>query len=98
MSFATKFADVAHKAAVTTVFGYFCFQAVNLGGMMIAGVDDGKKQHPQAGFLQMLKDKYAEEYKKYFDTSHRDWYDKDDNSYLKKLPRPQDYQPDGKRN
>jgi hypothetical protein len=46
----------------------------------------------------MLRDKYAEEYAKYFDTGSRDWYDKDDDSYLKKLPRPQDYQPGGKRN
>lgn len=46
----------------------------------------------------MLRDKYAEEYEKYWDTGHRDWYDKEDDSYLKKLPRPQDYQPGGKRN
>ncbi|KAL7472446.1 hypothetical protein ACHAXS_012778 [Conticribra weissflogii] len=99
MSITTKVADFAHKAFVTTAFGFFCFQAVNLGGMMIAGQNDGKpKEHPQAGFIQMLKDKYAEEYSKYFDTGHRDWYDKDDNSYLKKLPRPQDYQSDGKKN
>ncbi|KAL7487757.1 hypothetical protein ACHAW6_013369 [Cyclotella cf. meneghiniana] len=99
MSLATKLADLAHKTVVTTAFGFFIYQGVNLGGMMLAGPDSDKpREHPQAGFIQMLRDKYAEEYAKYFDTGSRDWYDKDDDSYLKKLPRPQDYQPGGKRN
>ena len=99
MSFATKAADFVHKAFVTSAFGYFIYTGVNLGGMMLEGPSNGQpKEHPQAGFIQMLKDKYAEEYKKYFDTGSRDWYDKDDDSYLKKLPRPEDYQPGGKRN
>ena len=45
----------------------------------------------------MLREQYENEYKKYFDTGHRDWYDKDDNSYLEKVPKPQDYQPGGQR-
>jgi hypothetical protein len=99
MSIPTKIADFAHKAFVTTAFGYFIYTGVNLGGMMISGPDNGQpREHPQAGFIQMLRDKYAEEYTKYFDTGSRDWYDKDDDSYLKKLPRPEDYQPGGKRN
>lgn len=101
MSIATRFADFAHKAFVTSAFGYFLYTGVNLGGMMIEGPSNPNaqpKEHPQAGFIQMLKDKYAEEYAKYFDTGSRDWYDKDDNSYLKKIPRPEDYQPGGKRN
>ena len=101
MSFATKIADIAHKVTVTGAFGLFCYQAFHLGGMMLAGKDDGtKKEHPQAGFIQMLRDKYEEEYATYFDTGHRNWYDKEDNSYLKKMPRPQDYQlpVDGKKN
>lgn len=50
-------------------------------------------EHPQAGFIQMLKDKAAEEYQKYYRTDHREWYDKDDDSYLKNLPKPEDYAP-----
>lgn len=57
-----------------------------------------QQQHPQEGFIQMLRDKYEEEYTKYFDTGHRDWYDKDDKSYLDNVPKPKDYQPGGKRN
>ena len=100
MSFATKLADVAHKTVVTGALGLFCYQAYQLGGNMIMGATDDqkKREHPQAGFIQMLRDKYDEEYQKYFDTGHRDWYDKDDNSHLKGIPRPRDYQPDGKRN
>jgi len=101
MSFAGRLADIAHKTVVTTCIGLFTFQAYQLGTQMMIGTDEEKKKqyvHPQAGFIQMLRDKYDEEYEKYFDTGHRDWYDKDDNSHLKGIPRPQDYQPGGKRN
>lgn len=99
MSFATRIADVAHKTVVSTCFGLFLYQGYQLGTQMMIGTDEAKKrEHPQAGFIQMLRDKYDEEYEKYFDTGHRDWYDKDDNSHLKGIPRPQDYQPGGKRN
>ena len=99
MSFATKIADFAHKAVVTTAFSLFLYQGYQLGAQIRIGTDEEKKkEHPQAGFIQMLRDKYDEEYQKYFDTGHRDWYDKDDDSWKKNLPRPQDYQPGGKRN
>mmetsp|Transcript_1277 Transcript_1277/g.2778 ORF Transcript_1277/g.2778 Transcript_1277/m.2778 type:complete len:100 (-) Transcript_1277:457-756(-) len=99
MSFATRAADLAHKTVVSSFIGLFCYQAYQLQYQMRIGTDEAKKrEHPQAGFIQMLRDKYDEEYKKYYDTGHRDWYDKDDDSYLKNLPRPQDYQPGGKRN
>jgi|EP00970_Alexandrium_tamarense_P008688 hypothetical protein len=106
MSFASRLADLAHKGFVSAAFGFFCWNAAQLGSLMIEGANNSNspnggppaQEHPQAGFIQMLRDKYDEEYTKYFDTGHRDWYDKDDDSYLKKLPRPQDYQPGGKRN
>eukprot|EP00571_Detonula_confervacea_P017822 CAMPEP_0172297674 /NCGR_PEP_ID=MMETSP1058-20130122/605_1 /TAXON_ID=83371 /ORGANISM="Detonula confervacea, Strain CCMP 353" /LENGTH=92 /DNA_ID=CAMNT_0013006849 /DNA_START=175 /DNA_END=453 /DNA_ORIENTATION=- len=92
---------MAQKTITTTFFGLFCYQAYQLGAQMRIGTDEAKKaewEHPQAGFIQMLRDKYDEEYEKYFDTGHRDWYDKDDDSWKEKLPKPQDYQPNGKRN
>lgn len=61
---------------------------------MLEGLSNGQQQreHLQAGFIQMLRDKYVEKYNiKHFDTGSRDWYDKDDDLYLKKLPRPEDY-------
>ena len=111
MSITTRIADVLHKSVVTTFFGLFCYQGYQLGSKMIEGrTGDGpganqqqqqqqhQQEHPQEGFIQMLRDKYQEEYTKYFDTGHRDWYDKDDNSFLDKVPKPKDYQPGGKRN
>eukprot|EP00579_Thalassiosira_antarctica_P008594 CAMPEP_0201882484 /NCGR_PEP_ID=MMETSP0902-20130614/14038_1 /ASSEMBLY_ACC=CAM_ASM_000551 /TAXON_ID=420261 /ORGANISM="Thalassiosira antarctica, Strain CCMP982" /LENGTH=98 /DNA_ID=CAMNT_0048411019 /DNA_START=185 /DNA_END=481 /DNA_ORIENTATION=+ len=98
MSFTTRIADLAQKTVVSTFFGLFLYQGFQLGGQMWIGAVDPKKEHPQAGFIQMIRDKYDEEYEKYFDTGHRDWYDKDDNSHLNGLKRPQDYQPGGKRN
>jgi len=99
MSFANRVADVAHKTVVSGLAGLFAYQAYQLGTQMMIGTDElKKKEHPQAGFIQMLRDKYDEEKAKYWDTGHRDWYDKDDDSYLKKVPRPHEYQPGGKRN
>ena len=101
MSFTSKIADVVHKSLVCTAVSLFLFQGYQLGTQMRIGTDEEKKkqyEHPQAGFINMLREKYDEEYEKYFDTGHRDWYDKDDDSWKKNLPRPQDYQPGGKRN
>eukprot|EP00553_Chaetoceros_curvisetus_P007448 CAMPEP_0204624012 /NCGR_PEP_ID=MMETSP0717-20131115/9781_1 /ASSEMBLY_ACC=CAM_ASM_000666 /TAXON_ID=230516 /ORGANISM="Chaetoceros curvisetus" /LENGTH=73 /DNA_ID=CAMNT_0051639277 /DNA_START=111 /DNA_END=332 /DNA_ORIENTATION=+ len=50
-------------------------------------------EHPQAGFIDMLRNKASEEYKKYYKIDHREWYDKDDDSYLKQIPKPEEYQP-----
>ena len=36
-----------------------------------------REEHPQAGFIQMLRDKANDEYKKYYKIDHREWYDKD---------------------
>lgn len=74
-----RIADVAHKTAVTGIFGSFCYIGCSVTGMMIAGNGGPPKieEHPQAGFIEMLKDKATEEYSKYYKTDHREWYDKD---------------------
>jgi len=72
-----KAADMIHKGVVTGLVGYACYAPVMLTGQAMAGRDsDEKKQHPQASYLQMLKDKAAEEYAKYYKINHRDWYEK----------------------
>ena len=43
--------------------------------------------HPQKEYIETLRDKAEEDYKNYHRTDHRDWYDKDDNSYLKDAPK-----------
>lgn len=84
MAIFKRIADVAHKTVVTGLFATFCYTTYTVTGQMIEGYNsrggNGTKQedeHPQAGFIQMLKDKAAEEYKKYYRTDHREWYDKD---------------------
>lgn len=97
MTVLKRIADVTHKTVVTGLFGTFCYTTYVVTGQLVQGYrgSDGarEEEHPQAGFIQMLKDKAAEEYQKYYRTDHREWYDKDDDSYLKNLPKPEDYAP-----
>jgi len=76
-----RIADGAHKAVVTGLFGSFCYTSYAIGSQVMEGKGDGPNhrevEHPQAGFIQMLRDKADEEYKKYYKTDHREWYDKD---------------------
>mmetsp|Transcript_8715 Transcript_8715/g.11684 ORF Transcript_8715/g.11684 Transcript_8715/m.11684 type:complete len:95 (-) Transcript_8715:91-375(-) len=91
MSAFRKVADIAHKTTVTGLFGFFGYGLYGITNQVLEH-QGFKDSHPQEGFIQMLRDKCAEEYAKYYDIGHRDWYDKNDDSYLKKLPRPEDYQ------
>lgn len=101
MAMFKRIADVAHKTVVTGLFATFCYTTFTVTGQVIEGYSSSRgggnnkqdDEHPQAGFIQMLKDKAAEEYQKYYRTDHREWYDKDDDSYLKNLPKPEDYAP-----
>mmetsp|Transcript_9634 Transcript_9634/g.14191 ORF Transcript_9634/g.14191 Transcript_9634/m.14191 type:complete len:101 (+) Transcript_9634:154-456(+) len=97
MNAAKRIADVAHKTVVVGLFGGFAYTAANITGAMVEGQTGRgavkKQEHPQSGFIQMLKDKAEEEYKKYYKIDHREWYDKDDDSYLKQVPKPADYAP-----
>jgi len=97
MSVFARAADVAHKTAVTGLFGVFCFGTYTVTNQVIQGKNEDRnndiEDHPQAGFINMLKSKAEEEYKKYYKIDHREWYDKDDDSYLKQIPRPEEYAP-----
>mmetsp|Transcript_24383 Transcript_24383/g.53897 ORF Transcript_24383/g.53897 Transcript_24383/m.53897 type:complete len:103 (-) Transcript_24383:178-486(-) len=92
-----KAANFAHKATITGLVLYSGYAAYNLTGQVMEGASGNSKSetavHPQAGFIDTIREKAKEEYAKYYDIDHREWYDKDDDSYLKKLPRPgKDYQ------
>jgi len=94
MSFFQKAANLAHKTAVSGLVGSFVYGLYVVGGQVSEGRDvQTKENHPQAGYIQMLKDKAQEEYNKYYDIDHREWYDEDDDSYLKNLPKKEDYAP-----
>jgi len=86
-----KAADIAHKTVVTGLFGLFGYGLVKIGSQLTESKKGGEQ--PQAGFIEMLRNKADEEYKKRFDTGHREWYSKDDDSYLKQIPRPEEYSP-----
>ena len=81
MSVFARIADVVHKTATTGLFGVFCFGTYTVTRQVIEGKSDGNNgapaEHPQAGFINMLKTKAEEEYKKYYKIDHREWYDKD---------------------
>mmetsp|Transcript_19105 Transcript_19105/g.24082 ORF Transcript_19105/g.24082 Transcript_19105/m.24082 type:complete len:107 (-) Transcript_19105:110-430(-) len=98
----SRAADVLHKTTVTGLFGVFGFGLYTVTNQVMEGKNGGgggngsgnePAEHPQAGFINMLKTKAEEEYKKYYKIDHREWYDKDDDSYLKQIPRPEEYAP-----
>mmetsp|Transcript_34036 Transcript_34036/g.78470 ORF Transcript_34036/g.78470 Transcript_34036/m.78470 type:complete len:95 (-) Transcript_34036:1468-1752(-) len=87
MSFAQRAADFAHKGVVLGLAGLFGFQAYQIAKNVSLGAQPQTK-HPQEDYIQTLRDKADEDYKKHYKIDHRDWYDKDDDSYLKNAPRP----------
>mmetsp|Transcript_33106 Transcript_33106/g.47003 ORF Transcript_33106/g.47003 Transcript_33106/m.47003 type:complete len:95 (+) Transcript_33106:79-363(+) len=80
--------NVAHKTTVLGLFSLFGFQLYQVGKNAFIGIVQKEEEHPQAEYIQTLRDKADEDYKKHYKIDHRDWYDKDDNSYLKDAPRP----------
>jgi len=87
MSILHKAADVLHKSAVLGLISVFGFQAYQIGRNLYHGMD--YENHPQKQYIEQLRDKAEEDYKNYHRTDHRDWYDKDDNSYLDNVPKPE---------
>ena len=87
-----KVIDVAHKASVLGLFSLFSFQLYQIGRNAYQGIDHTKRnqqQTPEKEYLDTLREKVDEDYKKHYDIDHRDWYEKDDDSYLKNIPKPQ---------
>jgi len=78
-------ADVLHKGAVLGLFTVFGFQAYQIGKNLNQGMN--YTNHPQKEYIEKLRDKAEDDYKKYHRTDHRDWYDKDDNSFLDDAPK-----------
>jgi len=81
---------MAHKATTTALFGVFLTGGYTVINQVMEGKDGGGnkvEEHPQAGFINMLKTKAEEEYAKYYKIDEREWYDKDGeffwNTFLK---------------
>ena len=83
-----KVADIAHKSCVLGLVSLLSFQLYQIGRNVYHGIDHSKTQHTQKEYLDTLREKVEEDYKKHYDISHRDWYEKDDDSYLKNVPKP----------
>ena len=83
---------MVHKTVATGLFGMTGFGLYTVTNQALEGKTVEKKEERlQTGFLQMIRSKAEEEYRKYYDIDHREWYDKDDNSYLKQLSKPEEY-------
>ena len=92
MGYFQKAADVAHKGALFGLASVFCFQLYQLTTKAYKGLDSNNSRsptyNPTTEYVQEIRQKSEEEYKNYWKTDHRDWYDKDDNSHLKNAPKP----------
>jgi hypothetical protein len=87
-----KAADVAQKGTVLGILGFCGFQLYQIVTKTSGGFDTSKHnsppKNPTTAYVDEIRDKAAEDYKNYWKVDHRDWYDKDDNSHLKNVPRP----------
>jgi len=95
MSIGQRAADIAQKSVSTGLFAFFGYGLYNIGNQLAEGPDNAQggvtSVAGQAGFIQMLRNKAEDGYKKYYDTNHRNWYDKDDDSYLKDITKQEEY-------
>ena len=81
-----KVANVAQKAVVASCIGMFGYHTYQITSNMMAGRI--KHDTMESTYFEDVQKKVDEEYDtKYGKTDKRDWYDKDDQSYLKDLPR-----------
>jgi hypothetical protein len=92
MTVLQKAADVAQKGAVLGLMTFFGFQVYQIATKTYEGVDRSKLQSPPSNptteYVEEIRNKAAEDYKNYWKVDHRDWYDKEDDSHLKNVPRP----------
>lgn len=86
MTFVNTAINVAHKTTVVGLMSLFGFQLYQITTNAYVGIDHSKP-HPQKEYIETLRDKAEEDYKKHYKIDHRDWYDKEDDSYLKDAPR-----------
>ena len=85
MSAMTKAANVVQKTAVTGLMGMFCYHVYQISSNLKQGI---KHETMESTYFEDVQKKVEEEYTtKYGKTDKRDWYDKEDQTYLKDMPR-----------
>jgi hypothetical protein len=91
----SRVADVAHKGVVIGLMSWFGFQMYQIGSKVYAREIDSPYMH--STYFQDVEKKVAEEYRKDNVVDHRDWYQADDDSYLKDQVRPNITKPEFKK-
>jgi hypothetical protein len=94
-TFFTRAADVAHKSFVVGLFTFFGFQAYQIGAKVLERKVDSPYMH--STYFKDVEQKVKEEYRKDNVVDHRDWYQAEDDSYLKEQIRADITRPDFKK-
>lgn len=82
----TRAANIMQKTAVVGLIGMFSYHTYQITTNVAAGM--AKHETMESTYFEDVKKKVDEEYQeKYGKTDKRDWYDKEDQSYLKDVPR-----------
>ena len=85
MSALTKVANVAQKSLVVGCIGMFGYHTYQITSNVTHGI---KHDTMESTYFEDVQKKVEEDYQSsYGKTDKRDWYEKDDNSYLKNVPR-----------
>lgn len=80
----SKVANVVQHGAVIGLLGVFGYHTYQIA----TNVKQGVQRNPvEEGYFDKVQEKVQEDRKEYGRTDKRDWYDKDDNSYLENVPR-----------
>jgi hypothetical protein len=95
MSFFTKAADFAQRGIVLGLFSFFGFQVYQIASMTIKGQVDSP--YMKSTYFQEVDEKVKEEYRKDNIVDRRDWYEAEDDSYLKDQVRPNITKPEFKK-
>lgn len=81
MSFFARAADAAQKGVVLGLLSVFGFQLYQIGANVYSGRVDSPYMH--STYFDDVKEKVKEEYTKDNIIDKRDWYQAEDDSYLK---------------
>lgn len=86
MSALTRVANVAQKSAVLGLLGMFGYHTYQITSNLLQGTK--KHETMESTYFEDVQKKVEEDYQSsYGKTDKRDWFEKDDNSYLKGVPR-----------
>jgi hypothetical protein len=83
----TRAANTVQKTAVVGLIGMFSYHTYQISKNLVASTTV-KHKTMESTYFEDVQNKVESEYQeKYGKTDKRDWYDKEDQSYLKDVPR-----------